>query len=231
MAKNFKIIIAILILSTVGYVTYQKVSNKDSADQDLEAMKNSIVAEPRVAVTDLTPEQKDKFLQQLKDAQAAVVKFNFDNLQAVNDVARLKKALGDFEGAITAWEYANLSSPKNSLSFSNLAALYHYDLKEYDKAETNYLISISNDPDDINTIRNLFEMYYYAIKDLTRAEALLLESIENNPEAVDLYALAGSFYAEIGRNDKALEYYEKALGLNPNNQAIKKEIERLKASS
>lgn len=221
---------AILILSAVGYVTYQKVFNPNSADQDLEAMKTSIVAPARVTVPDLTPEQKDKFLKQLEDAQAAATRFNFDSLQAVNDVARLKKALGDLDGAITAWEYANLTSPKNSLSFSNLAALYHYDLKEYDKAETNYLISIANDLDDINTIRNLFEMYYYAVKDTTRAEALLLESLENNPEAADLFALAGSFYAETGRNEKALEYYEKALELNPNNQAIRNEIARLKAS-
>ena len=227
MSKRFKIILAILILAAAGYFGYQKM-NRQNQDRDIEAMKSSIVAEPKIAVSDITPQQKEKLLKQLKDAQNTLIGFNFDNLQAVNDVARLKKALGDIDGAITAWEYANIIRPNNSLSFSNLAALYHYDLKDYEKAERNYLISIANDPDDINTVRNLFEMYYYAVKDNTKAEALLLGSIENNPESSDLFALTGSFYAETDRIDKAIEYYEKALALSPNNQAIKKEIERLK---
>lgn len=228
MRKFIKIIVILVLLGIVGFFAYDKLGNKDRTDsQDLEAMKQSIIAESQAGASDLTDEQKEKFLAQLKEAQKIVVNTNFDNLQSINDVARLKKLLGDIDGAIIAWEYANIIRPQNSLSFSNLATLYHFDLKQYDKAEKNYLISIANDPDDINTIRNLFEMYFYATKDNVKAEGLLLASLEDNPESVDLLALLGSFYSDTGNRAKAVEYYKKALALKPGNTAIQKEIERL----
>lgn len=225
-AKYLKIIIAVILVAVAGFFIYRQLGKK-SAEDTAERMKASIIAPAKVTATDLNDEQKNKFLQRLKDAQDGVRNSNFDNLQSLNAVGQYKKQLGDIEGAITAWEYANLIRPKNSLSFSNLAALYHYDLKDYSKAESNYLISIANDPDDVNTIRNLFELYYYSVKDNAKAEALLLQSIEANPKAADLYALLANFYAETGNPQKALEYYRKNLELNPKNEGARKEVERL----
>ena len=230
--KPIKIIIIVIILAAAGFFLSKQLG-KDQPASDLESMKQSLIAPADIKAQNLTPELKDKYLARLKAAQDELVKFNFDNLQLVDQVAQQKKLLGDIDGAIIAWEYANLIRPQNSLSFSNLAALYHFDLNQYDKAEKNYLISIANDPDDINTIRNLFEMYTTAVMDNAKAEALLLAAIEDNQsepaKAVDLYALAGSFYAENGNNAKALEYYRKVLEINPNNEPVKKEIARLEA--
>ena len=206
--KYLKILTILIILAAAGFFLSKQLG-KDQPASDLESMKQSLIAPADIKAQNLTPELKDKYLARLKAAQDELVKFNFDNLQLVDQVAQQKKLLGDIDGAIIAWEYANLIRPQNSLSFSNLAALYHFDLNQYDKAEKNYLISIANDPDDINTIRNLFEMYTTAVMDNAKAEALLLAAIEDNQsepaKAVDLYALAGSFYAENGNNAKALE--------------------------
>lgn len=230
--KVFKIIIVVALALAAGLFLWTKFVNKPPvSDQGLEVMKQSIIASANVKNADLTEEQKQKFLDELKKAQDSLAQSNFDHLQSVNAVGFYKKALGDVDGAITAWEYANFIRPKNSLSFSNLAALYHYDLQQYDKAEQNYLISIANDPDDINTIRNLYELYYFSLKDNAKTESLLLESIADNPQAPDLFALAGDFYATAGKTDKAIEYYQKAADLNPKNEAIKKEIDRLKAEA
>ena len=43
------------------------------------------------------------------------------------------------------------------------------------------------------------------------------------------YTLLGSFYLDTGRINLAIEYYQKHLDLNPDNEAVKKEIERLRA--
>lgn len=178
--------------------------------------------------TNLTEEQKTKFISQFKKAREASLKANLDTLQGLNEMAQLKMNLGDLEGARVTWEYANIIRPKNSLSFANVAALYHYDLKRYTDAEKNYLIAIANDPDDIPTIRNFFELYFYSLEDFGKAEALILKSIEANPQAPDLYALAATLYTKLSKPDKAIEFYEKVLEFNPNNEAVKAEIQKLK---
>lgn len=228
MKKAVKIIIIIILVALAGFFVYKELIHKTPPEADkLEAMKKIIIADPKVNAPNLTQEQINKFLTQFKNAREKVVAANFDTLQGVNELAQLKQFLGDLDGAIITWEYANIIRPKNSLSFSNLAALYHFDLHQYDKAEENYLISIANDPDDIPTIRNLFELYYYALNDNAKAEALLLGSIEQNPKEADFYSLLGSFYSDTGKKEKALEYYQKALERNPSSEAIKKEIEKL----
>lgn len=225
--KQKIIVLSILVFAAV-FLLYQTFWQRSISDSELEGMKNSILADPKVSSEHLTEAQKSQFLQDFQQGKDMVLKSNFDSLQGLNGLALAKQRLGDFEGAVVAWRYANLIRPKNSLSFANLAALYQYDLKQYDRAEKNYLISLANDPGDIPTIRNFFELYFYSFKDNKKAEALLLKAIADNPNKIgDLYPLTGRFYADIGLPEKAIEYYQKALDANPNNQAIRKEIERL----
>ncbi len=223
-----KIIIIVIILAGAGYLIYNQTKDSAPTTDELETMKDSIIADPVVNVTDLTEEQKTAALERFQSAKKIVVDSNFDTLQGINDVAQIKRFLGDFEGARIAWEYANIIRPQNSLSFSNLGVLYHFDLKQYDKAEENYLVSIANDPDDLATIRNFFELYFYALKDDEKAEGLLLKSIEDNPQEADLYSLTARFYADTGNTQKAIEYYEKHLELSPGNEAVRQEIDRLR---
>lgn len=229
MNKYWKIIVLIIILAGLGALLAKKYGQKKPQGRDIETIKNEIIADPKILVTNLTEDQKKKFIADFQSGKDTVLGSNFDSLQGLNRIALAKQHLGDFDGAVVAWKYANVIRPKNSLSFSNLAALYQFDLKQYDQAEENYKISLENDPDDFPTIRNFFELYHYAIKDDAKAEALLLRSIEQNPQAQDLYSLAGSFYAEIGKYDQAIEYYQKHLELYPKNQAVQKELARLRA--
>lgn len=231
MKRIIKTIVILAIITVAGFFVYQKFIQPAPVDSDLEKMKQSILTEPKVSAADLPEDQKNKYLEQYGKARQELIQSNLDSLQGVNTVAQIKRILGDMDGAITAWEYANIIRPKNSLSFSNMAALYHYDLKQYDKAEKNYLISVANDPGDIPTIRNFFELYFYSLKDNAKAEALLLDAISNNPSAADLYSLTGKFYADTSRPGQAIEYYQKHLEINPANEAVRREIERLKTQA
>lgn len=226
-----KIVIVLLILVGAGLAYFASQKPPDG-EQDLAAMKDSIARDPAVSGNiNLTAEQIDQRLAKFRTARDQVVAANFDTLQGVNEIALLKQQLGDLEGARIAWEYAGIIRPQNSLSFANLAALYHFDLQQYENAEKNYLISIANDPDDLPTIRNFFELYFYAVKDNTKAEALLLSAIADNPAQADLFALTGSFYRDTGNIDKAIEYFQKSLEINPGNQAVRNEIARLQAQN
>lgn len=227
--RKQKIIVLAILVSAAGFLLYQTFWHRSASDSELEGMKNSILADPKVSSQDLTEAQKSQFLQDFQQGKDMVLKSNFDSLQGLDELALAKQRLGDFEGAVVAWRYANLIRPTNSISFANLAALYHYDLRQYDKAEENYLISLANDSSDLGTIRNLFALYYDALKDKPKAEALLLKSIEDNPGSADLYSLLAKFYEDIGLQDKALEYYQKNLELYPGNNAVAKKIEKLKS--
>lgn len=198
-----------------------------SIDNRLEAMKQSILNEPQIKASNLTEGERNRVLEGFQEVREQILKTNFGTLPAISQIAQIKRNSGDFEGAITAWQYASAIWPKNSLSFANLAAIYHYDLKEYEKAEQNYLSALINNPDDVQIIRNFFSLYHNSLKEDAKAEGLLLKSLEENPQAADLYSLTGRFYQETGRLGKALEYYRKHLALNPNNETVRREIERL----
>lgn len=234
--KNILVwIITAIIVIAGGYALLGQFNNSEGTvpsgdDPRLAELRVSIDSEP--VVGDNIPFSEEKIAtikSQLLDAQDQVKKVNYDTLQGLNTVAQLKRQLGDIDGAIAAWEYANIIRPANSLSFSNLAALYHFDLNEFEKAEEMYRISVSNDTDDLLTIRNFYELYHYSIKDDTKASELLAEARKNNPEAGDLYTLSGRFYKEVGDIEKAIEMYEKALELDPTNNAVGREIQRLRS--
>ncbi|KKW29922.1 MAG: hypothetical protein A3K06_00930 [Candidatus Doudnabacteria bacterium RIFCSPHIGHO2_01_52_17] len=232
MSKLYKILIVILLVAVAGVFLYYQFRAPEAPDQNLEEMKTSIVAPPVVSATNLSEQDKQKYLDRFEEQKKIAFDSNFDNLQNINELGMLKKVLGDLDGARVAWEYAGIIRPGNSLTFANLAAMYHYDLRQLDRAEENYLITIQNDPDDISTIRNFFELYVYDFKDGARAEGLIMDAIAKNQESPilpDLYTLLGSFYLDTGRINLAIEYYQKHLDLNPDNEAVKKEIERLRA--
>ena len=233
MSRLIKVLLIIVLAAGAGIFLYYQLRTPETPEvADVQAMKDSIVSPPVVGSTQLSEGDKQRYLTRFEEQKKVAIDTNFDVLQNINEIAMIKKLLGDFEGARVAWDYANIIRPENSLSFSNLAALYQFDLKQFDRAEENYLISIQNDPDDLPTIRNFYELYYYDFKDNSKAEALLLDSITRNPESdilKDLYTLLGSFYLDTGKIDLAIEYYEKHLLLNPDNEAVKSEIERLRA--
>jgi len=230
--SQFINILVVVIVIVAGFFIFKQFNQPAEPiapkTVDLTPLKQSLATRPTVGEVELPQAKIDQYLSQYDAALEQVKKVNFDTLQGVNQIAQIKKSLGDYDGAIKAWQYANAIRPKNSLSFSNLASLYQYDLHEFDKAETQYQISIANDPGDISTIRNFYELYFYDLKDNSKAESLLLDSIKKNPDNADLLSLTGRFYADTGDNAKAIEYYQKHLELSPGNTAARKEIERLR---
>ncbi len=75
---------------------------------------------------------------------------------------------------------------------------------------------------------NLANLYGYYLKDFPKAEKHYLEAtrldVINTHGALN--ATAG-FYRDFGLKEKALEYYQRALQINPNDSSVKAEIERL----
>lgn len=143
-------------------------------------------------ISQLPPASVENYKKDLATMAEALNKdpYNFNNWLSVGI---FKKFFNDYEGARDAWEYAAMLIPQQPVIHINLANLYGYYLKDFSKAEKNYL------------------------------EAALID-VKNIYGA--LSGIAG-FYRDFGFKEKALEYYRKALQVNPNDSSAKTEIERL----
>jgi Tfp pilus assembly protein PilF len=146
----------------------------------------------------------------------------------------LRKAIGDYEGARQAWEYANAIRPKNYVSFSNLGDLYHYYLKDYPKAEENLKQAIKNEPSNIAAYRALADLYTQSYTEkLSEVPNVLNLGLKSNPEHYDLLILMASYYKNAGDKVNAKLYYERALaaadklGMTDMKKVISDEIQKL----
>lgn len=122
----------------------------------------------------------------------STLKKNVNNLDAWINLGTYRKIIGDFEGALQAWEYAGKISPQNSVSFSNLGDLYGYYLKDNQKAEENFLRAIKNSPNDIYLYFKTVEFYRDVMKDTEKARDIVQQGITANPDSQDLKALLNS---------------------------------------
>ena len=150
----------------------------------------------------------------------------------------LFKIIGDYQGAREMWEYVSRANPYDVASFSNLADLYMSYLKDYPKAESNFLQVIKNDPAYVTGYLNLANLYhYYYQKDTNKAEDTLRAGIAKNKGAIDLYTTLARYYKEKGDKINALIYYNQALPLIEQTknemvaESIKAEIANLREDS
>jgi len=142
----------------------------------------------------------------------------------------VRKMLNDYQGAAEAWTKAGELAPTNSAPFANLADLYTYFLKDYNKAEQAYLQALNIFP----TVDNyrLFADFYRisAPNNQNRVEDVILQGLKVFPNNEDLLAYIASYFREIGQKDKAIFYYEQLLKINPNHPNAQADLGKLKNS-
>lgn len=126
---------------------------------------------------------------------------------------------GNYKLAQEYWDYVSLVWPTNVSSFNNLGDLYMSYLKDYPKAEANFLQAIKNKPDDTNPYRNLFTLYSETSykPSNTAAEDILKKAIAANPRAVDMQYMLAVYYKKLGRTQDAQAMFQAAI-TNATNQ-------------
>jgi tetratricopeptide (TPR) repeat protein len=145
-------------------------------------------------------------------ATATDLKKNPYSLQDWIGLGIAYKEAGDYQAARDAWEYASLLSPGNVVTFNNLGDLYHYYLKDYPKAESNFLQAIKNDKKYVLSYINLANLYKLSYQtNTTKAADILKQGIAANPEDIDLVIQLATYYKEKGDNANARIYYEQVL--------------------
>ena len=103
-----------------------------------------------------------------------------------------RKIGGDYEGARQAWEYVTKAGQEEirGIAHGNLGDLYMNFLKDYPKAEANYLEAIKINPAFIDYYRTLATLYTHLYKTGTSAAAdIIKQGLKANPGNPDLLKL------------------------------------------
>lgn len=238
MKKTLPVVLVLLIAVGAGYYIYTDfastrfgektesdqsvitVETESSDSQEEENSERTTIPDSTIPIPDLDrpiifsvslpQEAKDIYRNQINILTESLKK----NPNMPSDWLQLgisRKAIGDYEGAVEAWEYVNKISPKNNVSFYNLGDLYHFYLKEFAKSEQNFFTSRKNSPSYVPVYRALHELYIYSYKQNTSlAEDILLEGLKNTGNDLDLQVLLAGYYKGKGAIENARTYYKKA---------------------
>ena len=188
----------------------------------LQARASIIVSKPisvRAQLADLVKNQAIDKIKQVSE----LIKADYDLDSQWLELAAYRKLIGDYDGAIEAWDFLSLIRPQNYISYNNLGDLYAFTLKDYDRGEQNFLKSISNNPENVNAYMQLVTIYEATIQP-NKIEPLLLSGIKSNSANPTLNILLARYYAGQKRFNEALAYYEAAARLDPNNQPLEDEM-------
>ncbi|AKM84901.1 TPA: hypothetical protein DHW58_01655 [Patescibacteria group bacterium] len=144
--------------------------------------------------------------------------------------ARVQVTAGDLNQAAATYRQLNIRLPKGYVGHYEAGHVYN-DLGLYDAAAEEWWIAINNGHEDYTNV-------YYELGDLYGAhpetpgrdkfEKYMTDLATKDPKNIHYPLVLGNFYEAIGNTDKAIEYFEKVVALNPNNQAAKDELTRLK---
>jgi tetratricopeptide (TPR) repeat protein len=106
----------------------------------------------------------------------------------------LRKMIGDYNGAIEAWNFAGVIRPKSTIAFTNLADLYAFYIRDNKKAEESFLNAISADPQNDYPYFQAARFYSDVLKDKEKAKNILHQGISAGADVSgNLKALLDSF--------------------------------------
>jgi len=124
-------------------------------------------------------------------------------------IARFKKYLGDFDGAITAYKRILQLDPKDHLTFNNMASAYNSAGKYQDA------ISVLNSNPNTERLPSeyyLFAIAYFNLNKLDSAKLNIDKYLTTDNSAKDFLAfkVAAQIYSALSDKKKSCEYITKA---------------------
>ncbi len=192
--------------STPGY-TIKKVP-LDTLQSIMPSLDRKIVFGQSV------PADARALLQAQVDRAVLALKKDSTNGNEWYNLAIYYHEADDFEGARLVWEFLTkgVPPPANAVAYENLGKLYHFDLKEYPKAEANFTAAMKANPTSIDPYMELYELYLYSYKkETTAAVDILTEAAMKFPENSDPYYVLGTYYRDKGDATDARIAFNKAM--------------------
>ncbi len=178
---------------------------------------------PEVSSLDLTDGEKTKYTALLEEFKGTP-----EDASKLFEVARFVHTGGNFEKAKELYLKVLETRADDTLVLNNLADVY-YTLGEFEKSEEMYRKIVEVNPKWLSAYFELANIYRYKLPEKYASILPLIDrglqiAPENEEDFNTLYAV---YYRDIKDKEKAIEYYEKVLEINPENQGAKEEIKFL----
>jgi len=212
------IVLIIIVASSVAYfyLTGFYKSDKDNLDK-------IYISEDFPNALEITNEEVLQLsLKDLNEQYQDLREGEYVYLSWIN-VGILKKRMKDDSGAEKAWLNAIDYNPDRSLAYGNLADLYLFNMKKYEKAEEYYLKALEMNPNNYGYYVGLVSLYHYDMTEKANSiEKIMVNGANLNPaEVANYYMYLANYFNEGvdnkgGKNKEKAKYYtQETLKINP----------------
>lgn len=133
-------------------------------------------------------------------------------------IGGLKNTLGDYKGAIAAYQKSLELTSNNIVGHRNIAEVYRMGLKDYAKAANYYRLAIANNFADVELYVALSQISQYQLKDNAAAEKILIDGLSKLTNHPDLLTALITFYEQTGNRAKYEETVRQLRKAYPENE-------------
>lgn len=133
-------------------------------------------------------------------------------------LGNLKNFVGDYQGAISAYQKCLEINPLNIVANVNIADVYEKKLKDFAQAEEYYKRAIDNYFNNPDLYNRLARLYYLKMDRPADAEQTFLLGLQKTNNHPDLLVGLIYFYEQQNRTEDKVKYIEILLELYPDNQ-------------
>lgn len=167
----------------------------------------------------------DKALSNLNKAMELTDSVDYEAIsQIMSSMGDVYYAKGDRDSAFVYYDKAISIDPDNLLALNNCAYYLAVEGRDLDKAEEMSARTIKERPDDATSL-DTYAWVMFRKKNYTEAMAYIDKAIANSEDpSEELYHHAGDIYFMNGEPQKALEFWEKALALDPDNELLQRKV-------
>lgn len=110
------------------------------------------------------------------------LKGNYNDLNNWLQLGILRKQIGDYEGAIEAWNFGSAIRPNTATPLLNMADLYAYYLKDRSKAEKSFLDAVKAEPQNGFTYFQTAGFYRDILQDTAKTKEILEQGISTGAD-------------------------------------------------
>lgn len=167
----------------------------------------------------------DKALSNFNKAMELTDSVDYEAVsQIMSSMGDVYYAKGDRDSAFVYYDKAISIDPDNLLALNNCAYYLAVEGRDLDKAEEMSARTIKERPDDATSL-DTYAWVMFRKKNYTEAMAYIDKAIANSEDpSEELYHHAGDIYFMNGEPQKALEFWEKALALDPDNELLQRKV-------
>ena len=166
-------------------------------------------------------------IEYLNRGLAVVDSTDTDELSTINcAIADTYYSEGSVDSAFMYYERSLKYNPDNMLALNNSAYYLACQEKDLDRALTMIERVVKNDPQS-STSLDTYAWVLFKMKNYAKAREIIDGAIANdeNPDSSsDILEHAGDIYFMDGQPDKALEFWNKALKLKPDDELLRRKV-------